>query len=404
MKILIINAGSSSMKYQLMDMTDESVIAKGNCERIGIGGKITHKTADGYKYEAEIELKNHTEAFNLIKKMLTEGEHAVIADMSEISAVGHRIVQGGAIFKHSVLVDEKVISDIESLCDLAPLHNPAHLEGIRACRSVLGTDVPEVVVFDTSFHQTMPPKAYLFNIPYEYYEKYAVRRYGFHGSSHRYVSAECAKMMGKPIEELKIITCHIGNGSSLAAIDGGKVVDTTMGLTPLDGFMMGTRSGTLDPSVVTYIAEKENLTPKQMSDMLNKKSGMLGVSGISSDSRDIENAAFIEKNERAQLTLDMQYYQIRKFIGSYIAALNGVDAIVFTGGLGENADDLRAHVCEDMSWFGIDIDFELNKVLRKGKGGELSTENSKVKVFVIPTDEEIVIARDTKAIVDALNK
>ncbi len=403
MKILVINAGSSSLKYQLMDMDDESVIAKGVCERIGIGGCISHSTADGRSYKADVEFKNHTEAFHEVQRVLTTGDAAVINDLSEISAVGHRIVQGGAIFKKSELVDESVIEGIRSLIDLAPLHNHAHLQGILACREVFGTDVPEVVVFDTSFHSTMPPEAYMFAVPYEYYEKYKIRRYGFHGTSHRYVSAKCAEIMGKPIEDLKIITCHLGNGSSLAAIKDGKVIDTTMGLTPLDGFMMGTRTGTLDPSVVTYIAEKENLGPKELSDLFNKKSGVLGISGLSSDNRDIEDAAS-KGHERAILALKMQRYQIRKFIGSFIAALDGVDAIVFTGGLGENSPELRADVCGNLSYMGIEIDKELNKIFRKGKGGELSTEQSNVKVYVIPTNEEIVIARDTKAIVEAMNK
>ena len=399
MKILVINAGSSSLKYQLIDMTDESVLAKGNAERIGVGGKITHRTGDGRKFSYEIELKNHTAAFKEVQKVLTTGEGAVISDMSEIAAVGHRIVQGGAIFKKSELVDQKVIDGIESLIPLAPLHNKAHLEGILACREVFGPEVPEVVVFDTSFHSTMPPKAYMFAIPREYYEKYQVRRYGFHGTSHRYVSHRCAEIMGKDLKDLKLITCHLGNGSSITAIDHGKVVDTSMGLTPLDGFIMGTRSGSLDPSVVTFIMEKENLTPQQMSDILNKKSGMLGVTGISSDNRDIEIAAE-QGNELAILSQDMFFYQVRKFIGSYIAAMNGVDAIVFTGGLGENGDLIRADVCKNMSFFGVDIDYDFNKTCCRGEEGELSTSNSKIKVYVIPTNEELLIARDTKALVE----
>ncbi len=399
MKILVINAGSSSLKYQLIDMDNESVLAKGNAERIGVGGKITHRTGDGRKFSYEIELKNHTAAFKEVQKVLTTGEGAVISDMSEIAAVGHRIVQGGAIFKKSELVDQKVIDGIESLIPLAPLHNKAHLEGILACREVFGPDVPEVVVFDTSFHSTMPPKAYMFPIPREYYEKYQIRRYGFHGTSHRYVSHRCADIMGKKLEDLKLITCHLGNGSSITAVDHGKVVDTSMGLTPLGGFIMGTRSGSLDPSVVTFIMEKENLTPQQMSDILNKKSGMLGVTGISSDNRDIEIAAE-QGNELAILSQDIFFYQVRKFIGSYIAAMDGVDAIVFTGGLGENGDLIRADVCKNMKFFGVDIDFEFNKKCIRGKEGELSTPDSKIKVYVIPTNEELLIARDTKALVE----
>lgn len=288
MKILVINAGSSSLKYQLFDMDDEKVLAKGNCERIGMEGSlIGHKTSDGRHREMKAAMPDHTAAFMQVKDALTDSEVGVIKDLNEVSAIGHRIVQGGALFSKSVLVDDKVIEGIESLIPLAPLHNKAHVQAIRACIDVFGKQVPEVVVFDTAFHSTMPRKAYMYPIPYEYYEKYKIRRYGFHGTSHRYVSARCAELMGEDIKNLKIITCHLGNGSSIAAVDGGKVIDTSMGLTPLDGFMMGTRTGTLDPSVVTFLAEKENMSPAQMSDMLNKKSGLLGISGVSSDDRDV---------------------------------------------------------------------------------------------------------------------
>jgi len=399
--ILVINAGSSSLKYQLIDMRDESVIAKGNCERIGIGGKIGHKTADGREYEADIDMPTHTDAFKCVEMVLTTGDAKVIDSMSEVAAVGHRIVQGGSIFSESVLVNDRVIDDIEGLSDLAPLHNPAHVEGIRACIDCLGTEVPQVVVFDTSFHQTMPQEAYLFALPYEYYEKYKIRRYGFHGTSHRFVSAQCIELLGKQPEGTKIITCHLGNGSSITAIKDGKCIDTSMGFTPLDGFMMGTRTGTLDPSVVTFIMEKENLSAKELSDLFNKKSGMLGISGVSSDNRDI-SAAEAEGNERAALAIKMQRYQIRKYIGQYIAVLGGVDAIVFTGGIGENVVDLRADVCDYFSYAGVSVDKEVNKAMSRGKQGEISTPDSLVKVFVIATNEELVIARDTKKIVEVL--
>ena len=401
MKILVINAGSSSLKYQLIDMDNEQMLAKGNCEKIGLEmGIFGHKTADGREKKIEIRMANHTEAFEQVKNALLDSEVGVIKDLSEVAAIGHRIVQGGALFSESVLVDEKVIEGIESLIPLAPLHNSAHVQGIRACMSVFGKEVPEVVVFDTAFHSTMPQKAYMFAVPYEYYEKYKIRRYGFHGTSHRYVSHRVAELMGKDIKDLKLITCHIGNGSSITAIKNGKVIDTSMGLTPLDGFMMGTRTGTLDPSVVTFIAEKENLTPAQLSDLFNKKSVLLGISGISSDDRDICKAED-EGDERAHLAHEMLVYQIQKFIGSYVAALNGVDAIVFTAGLGENQDTLRERICTNMEYLGIKFDHEANKGVR-GKEKKISAPDSKVAVYIVPTNEELVIARDTKAIVEKL--
>lgn len=401
MKILVINCGSSSLKYQLFDMDTETMLAKGNCERIGVDGKIGGSTADGRKFEKEVTLNNHTEAFLEVKKALTEGDCKVLDDLSEISAVGHRVVQGGALFKESVLVDEKVIEGIESLCDLAPLHNPAHIQGIRACLDVFGKDLPQVTVFDNAFHSTMPPEAYIFPVPYEYYEKYAIRRYGFHGTSHRFVSARCAEVMGKDIKDLKIVTCHLGNGSSITAVKGGKCVDTSMGLTPLDGFIMGTRCGAVDPSVITYLQQKEGWTPAETDAILNKKSGVLGISGIASDDRDV-SAAEAQGNERAHLARSIQKYQVRKLIGSYVAAMDGVDAIVFTGGIGENTIDLRADVCNNLSYLGVELDAEANEIMRRGKEGEISTANSKVKVYVLPTNEELVIARDTKAIVEAM--
>ena len=400
MRILVINTGSSSLKYQLIDMQTETTVSKGVCERIGNGGIVSSTTADGRAVSCEVNMDNHTQAFMEVQKLLTSGETKVIDDLSEIKAVGHRVVQGGALFRESCLVTDKVVAGIESLCDLAPLHNPAHIQGIRACQEVFGPAVPEVAVFDNAFHSTMPPEAYIFPIPYEYYEKYNIRRYGFHGTSHRFVSARCAELMGKDICELKIITCHLGNGSSIAAIDGGKVIDTSMGLTPLDGFIMGSRCGGIDPSVVTFLQEKEGWTPQETNDVLNKKSGVLGISGVSVDERDVR-AAQKAGNARAKLARDIQRYQIRKFIGAYTAALDGVDAIVFTAGLGENTCSLRTDICGKLSYLGLEIDEARNRELI-GREGELSTPDSKVRVFVIPTNEELVIARDTKAIVEQL--
>lgn len=402
MRILVINAGSSSLKYQLINMEDESVLAKGNCERIGIdGGIVTHKLPDGRSKELNVNMNNHTEAFMQVKNMLLDNEVGVLNSLSEVSAVGHRVVQGGALFSESVLVNEDVIKGIESLIPLAPLHNKAHVQGIRACIDVFGVEIPQVVVFDTAFHSTMPPKAYMFAVPYEYYEKYKVRRYGFHGTSHRYVSERCAHLMNRDLKDLKLITCHLGNGSSIAAIDSGKVIDTSMGLTPLDGFMMGTRSGSLDPSVITFIAEKENMSPEDMSNMLNKESGLLGISGVSNDDRDISDAV-VNGNKRAKLAHDMLEYQITKFIGGYMAALKGCDAIVFTAGLGENQASHRQVVCDNLSYMGVKIDKELNNMMVAGKEGKISTPDSKIAVYVIPTNEELLIARDTQDIVNKL--
>ncbi len=402
MKILVINAGSSSLKYQLIDMDNEEMLCKGNCERIGIpGGIFTHKTADGRALDKKVNMLDHTAAFTQVKDALLDPEFGVIKSLDEISAVGHRVVQGGAIFSKSELVTEKVIEDIESLIPLAPLHNKAHVQGIRACRDLFGPELPEAVVFDTSFHATMPEKAYIYSIPYEYYEKYAVRRYGAHGTSHRYVSARCAELMGQDIKDLKIITCHLGNGSSITAVEGGKCIDTSMGLTPLDGFMMGTRSGTLDPSVVTFIMEKEHLTPGEMDQVLNKKSGLLGVSGVSSDDRDVTTARK-EGNARAKLAQDILEYQVSKFVGGYMVSLGGCDAIVFTAGVGENQTAHRAEICKYLEFAGVKLDPQKNEEMTLGKEGEISAPDSKIKVFVIPTNEELVIARDTKALVEAL--
>ncbi len=399
MKILVVNAGSSSLKYQLIDMDGEKVIAKGLCERIGIDGRISHKTSDGREYSADTVMPDHTAAFNCVKYALTESIAKAVDSLDEIGAVGHRIVQGGAIFSESVLVDEKVIDDIEGLADLAPLHNLAHVQGIRACRECFGEKIPEVVVFDTAFHSTMPETSYLFALPYEYYEKYKIRRYGFHGTSHRYVSKRYFKITGREENGSKLVTCHLGNGSSISAVKDGKCFDTSMGLTPLDGFIMGTRTGTLDPSVVTYIIEKEGLSAKELSDLFNKKSGMLGVSGVSSDNRDVEAAA-ASGNKRAQLAMDMQRYQITKFVGQYIAALNGADAIIFTGGIGENGAQLREYVAEHFKFMGVKIDPALNERMIRGNEGLISTPDSSVEVWVIPTNEELMIARDTKELVE----
>ena len=397
MKVLVINAGSSSLKYQLIDMENEAVLAKGNCERIGVDGLITHKTSDGRTVSHNTPFPTHKEAFMEVVSILTEGEGKVIDSVKEISAVGHRVLHGSEVYKTSTLVTDKVIEDIFSFSELGPLHNPPQATAMKACQEVFGKETPMVAIFDTSFHQTMPAKAYMFGVPYEYYEKYSIRRYGFHGTSHRFVSARFGQLNGTN-EGTRVITCHLGNGSSIAAIKDGKVVDTSMGFTPLDGFIMGTRSGGIDPSVVTYIMNKEGLTPDQMSDLMNKKSGFLGLSGVSSDCRDLWAAAN-EGNERAKLTLEIAAYQIKKFIGSYAAAMGGVDAVVVTGGIGENDGGMRKMVLENMEFLGIKLDEEKN-----AQRGEIkiSTEDSKVAVWVIPTNEELLIARDTMEIVSKL--
>ncbi len=399
MKILVINAGSSSLKYQLFDMDNEQMLCKGNCERIGGEGSfIGHKTADGREMTKEGFMPDHTAAFNFVKDALMDAEVGVIKNLDEVSAIGHRIVQGGALFSESVIVDEEVVKGIESLIPLAPLHNKGHVQAIRGCQQVFGDAVPEVVVFDTAFHSTMPEKAFIYPVPYEFYEKYKVRRYGFHGTSHRYVSAELAKNIGKDIKDLKLITCHIGNGSSITAVKNGKVVDTTMGLTPLDGFMMGSRSGALDPSVVTFIMEKEGLSPSEMSDLLNKKSGLLGISGVSTDDRDVTKAEQ-EGNARAALAHEILYYQIAKYIGSFWVAMGGCDGICFTAGLGENQPVLRKKVCEYLECLGVKVCDERNN--QRGANFKISADDSRIPAFVIATNEELVIARDTKALVEA---
>ena len=397
MIILVVNAGSSSLKYQLIDMKDESVIAKGNCDRIGIDGHISHKTFDGRTLNEDCDFPTHTEAFMKLVDTLTKGDASVIKSMDEISAVGHRIVQGAEIFDKPVLVTDEVIQQIDDLKELAPVHNHAHALALWACKKVMPENVPQVVVFDTAFHQTMPEKAYMFGLPYADYEHYSVRKYGFHGTSHRFVSGALAEALGKDIKDLKIVSCHLGNGSSITAVQGGKSVDTSMGFTPLDGVLMGTRTGCVDPSAVTFVAEKHHFTPSQMSEYMNKKSGFLGVSGISSDNRDITAAA--EKGDkRALLAKDMLVYEIKKYIGSYAAAMNGLDAVLFTGGIGENSDDVRAEVCRDMDFFGIKLDEDANKGCR-GQLKRISAPDSKVEVWIVPTNEELLIARDTLALI-----
>ncbi|MBQ9695534.1 MAG: acetate kinase [Oscillospiraceae bacterium] len=397
MLILVVNAGSSSLKYQLLNMEDESVLAKGNCDRIGIDGHVSHKTADGREYSADCAFPTHTEAFMKLVEVLTTGDAAVIKDMSEISAVGHRIVQGAEVFSETTLVTDEVIEKIDELRDLAPVHNHAHALALRACKKVMPASVPQAVVFDTAFHQTMPETAFMFGLPYEDYEKLHVRKYGFHGTSHRFVSQALAKAMGKDVKDLKIVSCHLGNGSSITAIDGGKSVDTTMGFTPLDGVLMGTRTGALDPSAVTFVMEKHGFTPAEMSEYMNKKSGFLGVSGAGSDNRDV-SAAADKGDKRALLSKEMLVYQIKKYIGAFAAAMNGLDAVLFTGGIGENAPDVREQVCSDMDILGIKIDTVANAGVH-GKLCKVSQSDSKVEVWIVPTNEELLIARDTLALI-----
>ena len=396
MKILVLNCGSSSIKYKLYNMDDESVLAQGGVERIGLDNaflKLTLPT--GEKKILMHDMPDHKEGVNFVFQQLLSEEYGAIKSLDEIDAVGHRIVQGGDLFEKSCLVNEGVEAGIESLCDLAPVHNAGHLKGIRAVDHLM-PEVPQVTVFDNAFHSTMPAHAYLYAVPYELYEKYHVRRYGFHGTSHRYVSHRVAELMGKDIKNLKIITCHIGTGASVAAIKDGKVIDTSMGLTPLAGVMMGSRSGDIDASAVTYIMDKLHLQPQEMADFLNKKSGVLGITGISSDMRDIEEAAN-KGNERAQLALRMYNYRIKKYIGSYAAAMGGVDVIVWTAGVGENQISTRMEACSGLEFLGVKMDAEANNC--RGEEKLISAPDSKVQVWVVPTDEEIVIARDTMELV-----
>ena len=402
MKILVINAGSSSLKYQLIDMENESVLAKGICEQLGNDNSaFTHKVpADESKNikDMPVAMPDHATAIKVVVDALTSAENGVIASMSEIDAVGHRVLHGAEKFSGSVLVTDEVEETIKECFEWGPLHNPANLTGIKACQAIM-KDVPQVAVFDTGFHQSMPDYAYMYALPYEYYEKYGIRRYGFHGTSHRFVSAKAIELLGNP-EKSKVVTCHLGNGSSIAAVVDGKCFDTTMGVTPLEGIMMGTRCGSIDPAIVPIIMKKEGLTPDQMDSVMNKKSGMLGICGTS-DNRTIEARAK-EGDERAKLVESMLCHQLTKYIGSYAAAMGGVDAIVFTGGIGENNPQYRDRVCDKLKFMGVEIDYAVNDSMRRGPEGEISTPDSKVKVYVVCTNEELMIARDTKEIVSAL--
>lgn len=397
MKILVLNCGSSSLKYQLIDMETENVLAKGLCERIGIeGSRLKHQPAGKEAVIFDDYQENHSVSVKMVLDALTNPEYGVVKSMKEINAVGHRVVHGGEYFANSVIITPEVIEAIEKCCDLAPLHNPANLIGIHACEEIM-PGVPQVAVFDTAFHQTMPERAYMYALPYEYYEKYKVRRYGFHGTSHRFVSEEAAKMMDRPYDQTKTITCHLGNGGSVCAVRNGKSIDTTMGFTPLEGLVMGTRAGDIDVAAVTYIMKKENLTVDEMDNILNKKSGVLGISGVSSDFRDLD-AAVADGNARAALAKDMFNLSVKKIIGSYVAEMGGVDAIIFTAGVGENDRSVRWDVCEHLEYLGIKIDPEKNKY--RGKQMDISIDWARVRVLVIPTNEELMIAKDTERLVN----
>ncbi len=398
MKILVINAGSSSLKFQLFDMRDEKVIAKGNCEKIGMKGSFVGYTMKEGKKEIMIDMPNHKVAIKKVLELLTDKEEGVIKDLKEISAVGHRFVQGGWLFDRSVIITQDTIDKLNKLVDLSPLHAHANMAGVEGCMDIM-KDIPQTIIFDTSFHATMPPKAYMYGIKYEDYEKYHVRKYGFHGTSHRYVTGEVAKLLNKSPKEINVITVHLGNGSSITAVQGGKSIDTTMGLTPLEGLIMGTRSGDLDATVVSYLADKKKMSASEVVNYLNKESGILGVSGVSSDMREL-NEAIKNGNERARLALDMLIYRVKKYIGSYMAVLGHVDAIVFTGGIGENQEDLREGALEGLENFGIKIDKKKNLNLPRGTSEEISTKDSKIKVFRVPTNEELLIARDTKELIE----
>lgn len=392
MKVLVINAGSSSLKYQLFDMDGEKVIAKGNCEKIGAQDSFVVYKANGMEKRIETYMPSHNEAITNVLNLLIDKEIGVMKSLDEVEAFGHRVLHGGEIYKDSVVIDESVLENLESLKPLGPLHMPPNIAGIRSCMEIC-PDKPNVAVFDTAFHQTMPDYAFLYGLPYEAYQDWKVRRYGFHGTSHKYVSGELAKAMGKPIEELKLITVHLGNGSSICAVKNGKSVDTSMGFTPLEGLIMGTRCGDLDASVLEYIESKTGWTLKEITNYLNKKSGVFGINGVSSDMRD--NNAEIEKgNKRARLVIDILSYKIRKYIGAYAAAMGGVDGIVFTGGVGENQEDVREYCLEGLSYMGIEIDKEKNYNIPRGTTEELTGKNSRVRIFRIPTNEELVIARD----------
>jgi acetate kinase len=398
MKVLVINCGSSSLKYQVLDMDGENLLAKGLVERIGMDGSvITHtKIGSDDKWKNEVPMPTHKEAIEQVLNAIVDPEHGVLHDMSELGAVGHRVVHGGERYANSVLIDEEVLTHLDELSELAPLHNPANILGIRACQKLM-PNTPMVAVFDTAFHQTMPAESYIYALPYEYYEKYGVRRYGFHGTSHKYVADRASKIMNVSLDDMKIITCHLGNGASVSAIKRGKCIDTSMGFTPLEGLVMGTRCGDIDPSITTYISEKENLSAEQMNEIMNKKSGVLGISGISSDFRDIEAAAE-EGNERAQLALKVFAHKVRAYIGAFIAEMNGLDALVFTAGVGENDIAMRDIICNDLGNLGIKLDLVKNKI--RGREAIISRDDSPVTIMLIPTNEELMIARDTVDIVE----
>ncbi len=391
MKVLVINCGSSSLKYQVLDMTNETLLAKGLVERIGMETAVITHEKDSEKFKKELPIDTHKVAIGLVLDAILDKEHGVVADLSEIGAVGHRVAHGGEKNDKSALIDDTLLKSIEECVELAPLHNPANLLGINACRELM-PNTPMVAAFDTAFHQTMPEESFIYALPYEYYEKYRVRRYGFHGTSHKYVSLRAAKMLGKSVEELKIVTCHLGNGASVAAIKNGKCIDTSMGFTPLEGLVMGTRCGDIDPAIVTYIAEKEGLDNNGINDVLNKKSGVFGISGVSSDFRDLEDAAE-QGNKRAQLAIDAFAHRVKRYIGAYIAELNGADAIVFTAGIGENDKAMREKICDGLDNLDIKLDVAKNDI--RGEEKVISTDDSKVEILLIPTDEELMIARDT---------
>ncbi|MBC2721187.1 acetate/propionate family kinase [Desulfosporosinus sp.] len=392
MKILVINCGSSSLKYQVIDMATKNAVGKGLVERIGLDGSVlTHRTSSGEKEIIKAEITDHTVAIKLVLEALISPQYGAIKNLKEICGIGHRVVHGGEKFSKSVLIDDAVMEALEECVELAPLHNPPNIAGIVACQKMM-PGVPQVAVFDTAFHQTMHPKSYIYGLPYEYYKTYGIRKYGFHGTSHKYVSQRAAVLLQRPLSELKLISCHLGNGASICAIRGGKSIETSMGFTPLDGLMMGTRSGALDPAIVTYIMNKENLTVDQMNDFLNKKCGALGVSGISSDFRDIEVAA-AQGNPRARLALDIFDHDVRQFIGSYAAVLGGVDGIIFTAGVGENSAEMREAICNNLDYIGVDLDREKNKV--RSEEVDVSKPNARCRVLVIPTNEELMIALET---------
>ena len=395
MNVLVINCGSSSLKYQLINSDTEDVLAKGLCERIGIDGRLVYQKAGSDKEITECAMPTHKEAIQFVLDALTNDKTGAIKSLKEVDAIGHRIVHGGEKFASSAVITDEMIATVEECNDLAPLHNPANLIGIRACQELM-PGVPMVAVFDTAFHQTMPDVAYTYGIPYEYYEKYKVRRYGFHGTSHSYVSKRTAEIVGKPYDQMKIIVCHLGNGASISAVNCGKSVDTSMGLTPLEGLVMGTRSGDLDPAIIDFVGKKEGLSLDEMNEVLNKKSGMLGISGVSSDGRDLEAAAETG-NKRAQLALDVFDYRVIKYIGAYAAAMNGVDAIAFTAGIGENNIKMRKDVCSSLTYLGVKLDEEKNNV--RGEERIISADDSKVQVLLVPTNEELTIARETLALV-----